>query len=491
MGDPPGRPYIRIIIMAKKGITPRGEDYSQWYLDIINQAQLADYAPVRGCMVIRPNGYAIWEAIQRELDRRFKDTGHVNAYFPLFIPESFMKKEAEHVEGFAPECAVVTEGGGSKLEEKLYVRPTSETIMYAMYSKWIKSWRDLPLLINQWANIVRWEMRTRLFLRTLEFLWQEGHTAHATAEEAEEEALMILDLYAEFSENVLALSVVKGPKSDAEKFPGALVTYAIEAMMQDKKALQAGTSHNLSDHFAKVFDVQYQDREEKLQYVHQTSWGVSTRLIGAVIMAHSDDDGLVLPPKVAARQVVIVPIWKSYKEKTAVCVAGSELERDLRKAGIRVYLDDRDQYRPGFKFNQHEVEGVPMRVEIGPKDLEKKSVALKRRDGGDKIFVPMDEAVGKIKEQLDTMQRDMLARSKKFREDNTKDIDGYDAFREFIGSDSGWASSHWCGGADCETKVKDETKATIRVIPFKETDTGKCIICGKDSPKRVIFAKAY
>jgi prolyl-tRNA synthetase len=445
--------------MAKKGITPREEDYSQWYLDIINQAQLADYAPVRGCMVIRPNGYAIWEAIQRELDRRFKDTGHVNAYFPLFIPESFMKKEAEHVEGFAPECAVVTEGGGSKLEEKLYVRPTSETIIYAMYSKWIESWRDLPVLINQWANIVRWEMRTRLFLRTLEFLWQEGHTAHATAEEAEEEARMILDLYAEFAENVLALSVVKGPKSDAEKFPGALVTYAIEAMMQDGKALQAGTSHNLSDHFAKAFEVQYQDKEGKLQFVHQTSWGV--------------------------------PIWKSDREKTAVCVAGSELQRDLRKAGIRVYLDDRDQYRPGFKFNQHEVEGVPLRVEIGPKDLEKKSVAIKRRDGGDKMFAPMADAVAKIKEQLDAIQEDLLARSKKFRRDHTKEIDSYDEFREFIGSDSGWASSHWCGSADCETKVKDDTKATIRVIPFDDTGAGKCIICGKDSPKRVIFAKAY
>jgi prolyl-tRNA synthetase len=468
--------------MAKKGITPRGEDYSQWYLDIINQAKLADYAPVRGCMVIRPNGYAIWEAIQSELDRRFKDTGHVNAYFPLFIPESFMKKEAEHVEGFAPECAVVTEGGGSKLEEKLYVRPTSETIIY---------WRDLPLLINQWANIVRWEMRTRLFLRTLEFLWQEGHTAHATPEEAEEEARMILDLYAEFAENVLALSVVKGPKSDAEKFPGALRTYAIEAMMQDGKALQSGTSHNLSDHFAKAFEVQYQDKEGKLQFVHQTSWGVSTRLIGGVIMTHSDDDGLVLPPVVASRQVAIVPIWKNDEEQSAVCGAGSKLMEELKAAGVRVYLDDRDKYKPGFKFNQHEVEGVPLRVEIGPKDIAKNSVALKRRDGGDKMFVPMAEAVAKVKEQLDTMQKDLLAKSKKFREDHTKEIDSYDDFKEYMKSDSGWASSHWCGGADCETKVKDDTKATIRVIPFKETDTGKCIVCEKDSPKRVIFAKAY
>ncbi|MBN1406182.1 MAG: proline--tRNA ligase [Calditrichaceae bacterium] len=476
--------------MAEK-VTPRDVDYSRWYTDIVLQGKLADYSPVKGAMVIRPNGYAIWEMIQSNLDRMFKETGHVNAYFPLLIPESFMQKEAEHVEGFSPECAVVTIGGGQELEEKLYIRPTSETIIWAMYKKWIMSYRDLPLLINQWANVMRWEMRTRLFLRTSEFLWQEGHTAHATYDEAEEETLKILNVYKKFAEDYLAIPVIPGKKSEAEKFAGALHTYCIEAMMQDKKALQAGTSHNLGQNFAKAFDVQFQDKDGKLSYVYATSWGVSTRLIGALIMAHSDDRGLVLPPKMAQRPVVIVPIYRSDDEKKAVLDFAEGVYRELKEK-YNVIFDDRPQYKPGYKFSEWELQGIPVRIEIGPKDVEKNNVVLVRRDTMEKQFITRVGILDKVTNELTAMQGEMLERARKFRDKNTLEIDEYNTFKTVIDSEGGFLKSHWCGDAGCEAKVQEETKATIRCIPFNEADeTGKCIVCGKESTKRVIFAKAY
>jgi len=476
--------------MAEK-VTPRDKDYSRWYTDIVLQAKLADYSPVKGTMVIRPNGYAIWEIIQSTLDRMFKESGHVNAYFPLLIPESFMKKEAEHVEGFSPECAVVTIGGNQELEEKLYIRPTSETIIWSMYKKWIMSYRDLPILINQWANVVRWELRTRLFLRTSEFLWQEGHTAHATYEEAEEETVKILNIYKKFAEEYLAIPVITGKKSESEKFAGALHTYSIEAMMQDRKALQAGTSHNLGQNFAKAFDVQFQDKEGGLQYVWATSWGVSTRLVGALIMAHSDDRGLVLPPRMAQRPVVIVPIWRGEEEKTRVLEFAESVYRELKEE-YNVIFDDREQYKPGFKFADWELQGIPIRLEIGPKDVAKNALVLVRRDTMQKQFVDRQGILETVREQLKTMQSEMLEKARAFREAHTFTVDEYSALKDIIEGDGGFVQAHWCGSAECESKVKDDTKATIRNIPFDSPlEEGHCIVCGKRSERRVIFARSY
>ena len=478
----------------EKAITPRATDYSRWYTDVIAAAELADYSPVRGCMVIRPHGYAIWEAMQRALDGAIKALGHQNAYFPLFIPESFLKKEAQHVEGFAPHCAVVTHGGGEKLEEPLYVRPTSETIMYTMFAKWIQSWRDLPLLLNQWANVVRWELRTRLFLRTTEFLWQEGHTAHATAAEAEAEALTIAKMYRDFAVDHMALPVIDGAKSEAERFAGAQTTYCIEAMMQDGKALQAGTSHNLGQNFAKAFNVQYQTAEGKLEYVWQTSWGVSTRLIGALVMAHSDDTGLVLPPRLAPIQVVVVPIGKGDAEIAKCAEAARALADRLRAAGVeRVKVDDRDSLRPGAKYFEWERKGVPLRVEIGPRDLEKRAVMTARRDGGGKASIGIDEAPARIVALLDEVQAGLLARATELRDRNTHTVDDYAEFARRVEAESGFYRLRWCGSAKCEAEIKAETQATMRVIPFAaEPDPGPCAKCGQPAPgKRAIFARAY
>ncbi|RMH61329.1 MAG: proline--tRNA ligase [Calditrichaeota bacterium] len=474
-----------------KNITARSSDYSKWYTDVVIQAKLADYSPVKGSMVIRPNGYAIWEMIQQNLDRMFKDTGHVNAYFPLLIPESFMTKEAEHVEGFAPECAVVTHGGGQPLEENLYIRPTSETIIWSMYKKWIMSYRDLPILINQWANVMRWEMRTRLFLRTSEFLWQEGHTAHATAEEAEAETLRMLNVYKTFAEEYLAMPVIAGRKSESEKFAGAVHTYSIEAMMQDKKALQAGTSHNLGQNFAKAFDVQFQDKDGQRRYVYATSWGVSTRLIGALIMTHSDDNGLVLPPRLAQRPVVIVPIYRKEEEKTRVLAYADALHKEL-SARHKVIFDDREQYKPGYKFAEWELQGIPLRIEIGPRDVENNKVVLVRRDTMQKEFIDRSAIAAKVDETLPLMQREMLEKARVWQKENTFNVDDYDSLKSIIAGDGGFINAHWCGSADCEATVKEATKATIRNIPFdREEEKGACVVCGKPSDGRVIFAKAY
>ena len=474
--------------MAER-ITPRSEDYSRWYTDVVLQARLADYSPVKGCMVIRPNGYAIWEKIQQVLDKKFKETGHVNAYFPLFIPESFMKREAEHVEGFAPECAVVTHGGGEELEEPLYVRPTSETIIWSMYKKWIMSYRDLPLLMNQWANVVRWEMRTRLFLRTTEFLWQEGHTAHATEEEAEEEARRILEIYRSFAEDYMAMPVITGQKTENEKFAGAVRTYSIEAMMQDKKALQAGTSHYLGENFARAFDVKFQDRDGQVKYVHATSWGVSTRLIGALIMTHGDDQGLIIPPRIAPTQLVMVPIWQ---ESTRARVLDfSERVYQQLKEKFEVKLDDRDQYKPGYKFTEWEIQGIPIRVEIGPRDVEANQVMLVRRDTREKIPVGLDRLLSEVERLLESIQQSLFERALDMRKGNTFRVDDYQEFQEIL-EKGAFLESHWCGKTECELKIKEETKATIRNIPFdREKESGKCIYCGRSSTGRVVFARAY
>ncbi len=480
--------------MAER-ITKRSADYSQWYLDIIQQAQLADYAPVKGCMVIRPNGFAIWERIQQSLDTMFKETGHVNAYFPMFIPESFMNKEKEHVEGFSPECAVVTHGGGKKLEENLYIRPTSETIIWSMYQKWIQSYRDLPILINQWANVVRWEMRTRLFLRTTEFLWQEGHTAHGSYDEAEEETVRMINVYRQFAEEFMALPVYHGRKTNAEKFAGALHTYCIEAMVQDKKAIQAGTSHNLGQNFARAFDVKFQDMNGDLQYVWATSWGVSTRLVGTLIMAHSDDNGLVLPPKLAPTQVVIVPIFKDDSERKATCDSAQKIASELKLGGIRVHVDDREQYRPGWKFNEWEIKGVPVRVELGPKDLAQSQVVCARRDILEKTAkatIPMDRVGVEIPMMLEKIQTNLFDRAKAFRDQHTMDVSTYDELKDVMEQESGFARCYWAGSDEDEAKIKTETKATIRCIPFEQTGAGgKCIITGKETKTQVIVAKAY
>lgn len=476
---------------SKIKITKRSEDYSRWYTDVIAAATLADYSPVKGCMVIRPYGYAIWENIQKYLDKMFKEVGVENAYFPLFIPESFLKKEKEHVEGFSPECAVVTHGGGKQLEEPLIVRPTSETIINSMFSKWITSWRDLPLIVNQWCNIVRWEMRTRLFLRTTEFLWQEGHTAHATEQEAEEQTLKMLDIYQKFVEEYMSIHVIKGLKTEQEKFAGALRTYSIEAMMQDKKALQAGTSHNLGQNFAKAFDIKYQSKEEKLEYVWQTSWGVSTRLIGALIMAHSDDDGLVLPPKIAPIKVVIIPIWKSGDEKDKVITYSYEI-KDKLKEKFSVKIDSREEYKPGWKFYEWEQKGVPLRIEIGPKDIENNQVTIVRRDTKSKQSYIKDNIVDIVNDLLNSIQLDLFNRSKDFLYKNIYNIDSFSDFEELMSKEGGFVKSHWCGLSECELEIKERTKATIRCIPLNNLkEDGKCILCGKPSKERVVFAKAY
>ena len=476
--------------MAEK-ITPRSENYSQWYVDIVVQAQLADYSPVKGCMVIRPRGYALWEAVQSQLDAMFKETGHSNAYFPLLIPESFIHKEAEHVEGFSPELAVVTHAGGEELEESLVIRPTSETIIWSMYKKWIQSYRDLPLLINQWANVLRWEKRTRLFLRTTEFLWQEGHTAHETSEEAEEETLRMLDVYRRFVEEYMAIPVLTGRKSESEKFAGAIDTYAIEAMMQDRKALQAGTSHFLGQNFAKAFDVTYQTKEGKLDYVWATSWGVSTRLIGALIMTHSDDKGLVVPPRLAPTEVVVVPIFKN-KNKTEVTDYASKLYQEL-KGEFKVAYDDDDANSPGWKFAEWEMRGVPVRVEIGPRDMENHKAMLVRRDTGEKEAVEIERVPSRVKELLEEIQRDLYEKALANRREHTYRFNRYSDFKTLFEEDGGFADSHWCGDPECEAAIKEDTKATIRVLPFdQEGLEGKsCIRCGKTAKYRAIFAKAY
>ena len=477
--------------MAKK-ITPRSKDYSRWYTDVIQRAELADYSPVKGCMVVRPYGYALWENIRDGLDRRFKATGHVNAYFPLFIPMSFLQKEAEHVEGFSPELAVVTYGGGKKLEEPLVVRPTSETIIGHMYAQWIQSYRDLPILINQWANVVRWEMRTRLFLRTTEFLWQEGHTAHATYEEAQEETLRMLNVYADFAENDAAIPVIKGRKSESEKFAGADTSYTIEAMMGDKRALQAGTSHNLGQNFAKAFDIKYLDRNNELQYCWTTSWGVSWRILGAVIMVHGDDQGLILPPKLAPFQVVIVPIWRNEDEKAQVLEATEKVKATL--AGVRVKVDDREEYSPGWKFNEWEMRGVPLRIEIGPRDVAQDQVVLARRDVAGregKSVAPMAELAQRVPQMLAIIQTDMLDRARQYQKANTFQPTTYEELKTAVVN--GFALAYWCGDAECEDKVKDETKATIRCIPLDQggVGPGRCAVCGKEATERAIFARAY
>jgi prolyl-tRNA synthetase len=493
--------------MAKL-ITPRAEDYSRWYTDLVTHGRLADYSPVKGCMVIRPHGYALWENMQRVLDRMFKDTGHQNAYFPLFIPKSFLSKEAEHVEGFAKECAIVThyrlkleERDGKKtlvpdpesaLEEELVIRPTSETIIYSMFAKWIQSYRDLPLLINQWANVVRWEMRTRLFLRTTEFLWQEGHTAHATTEEAEEEARRMLDVYATFAEEYMAVPVIKGIKTESEKFPGADRTYCIEALMQDNRALQAGTSHHLGQNFARAFGVTYQTEDGKDEYAWNTSWGVSTRLVGAVVMAHGDDNGLVLPPRIAPIQVAIVPIWKGDDPRGEIVAAAGKVRDALTAAGISVRLDDRDNTSPGFKFHEWELLGVPLRLELGPKDLAGGTVMTVRRHDRKKTPIPMDRVATDVPRLLDEIQRDLLAAARARREAATFAVDSYDEFKAKLEEPGGFVLAHWGGDADVEAKVKEETGATIRCIAFDQPDEpGKCLWTGKASAKRAHFAKAY
>jgi len=472
-------------------ITPREKDYAQWYVDVVLNAELADYSPVKGCMVIRPNGYGIWEKMQRGLDDMFKETGHSNAYFPMLIPESFMQKEAEHVEGFSPECAVVTIGGGKKLEEPLYLRPTSETIIWSMYRKWIQSYRDLPLLYNQWANVIRWEMRTRLFLRTTEFLWQEGHTAHATHDEGIKETLLILDVYRRFAEEFMAMPVLTGRKTEREKFPGALTTYCIEAMMQDSRALQSGTSHDLGQNFAKAFDVTYLSDEGKQEYVWATSWGVSTRLVGGLIMTHSDDNGLVIPPRLAPQLVVIVPIYRSDEERSRVIEAAYSLAKSF-PSEWRTKVDDRDSAKPGRKFTEWELKGVPIRVEIGPRDLDNEQVLLARRDIRDKVAAPMGRVAQEIEALAEKIQSDLFNRAKSFREENTQTVDSWDEFQEVFSAGSKFVWAHWCEDSDVEAEIQEKTKATIRLIPQdSEDEPGKCILTGRPSPRRVLFAKAY
>ena len=475
-------------------LTPRSEDFSAWYNDVVLRAELADYAPVRGCMVIRPRGYGIWELMQRALDDMFKATGHQNAYFPLLIPQSFLAKEAEHVEGFAPELAVVTHAGGKELDEPLVLRPTSETIIYDMFSKWIQSYRDLPLLINQWANVIRWEKRTRLFLRTTEFLWQEGHTAHASEDEAETEARTILALYRRFMEEWMAMPVVTGLKTESERFAGALRTYGCESLMQDNKALQAGTSHNLGQNFAKAFNVQYQTAAGEMAYVWNTSWGASTRLIGGLVMTHGDDKGLVLPPRLAPTQVVIVPIWKSEADKTAVLQVSDRVREVLRECGFRVEVDDREGMKPGAKYYAWELRGVPVRLEIGPRDVSEGQAVLARRTGG-KVPVRMDEIAEFVDETLGTMQRGLLDAARQRVEKNTVRDVTMDQLVEMMAGAGGFAYGGFCGGVACEQQVKDETKATIRVLPDSDFRSAppptKCVVCGEAATTEAVWAKAY
>ena len=489
-----------------KEITSRAADYSKWYNDLVIKGDLADYSAVKGCMVIKPYGFALWENMRDALDKMFKDTGHVNAYFPLFIPKSFLSKEAAHVEGFAKECAVVTHyrlkndpnGGGvivdpdAKLEEELIIRPTSETIIWNTYKDWIKSYRDLPLLINQWANVVRWEMRTRLFLRTTEFLWQEGHTAHATAQEAIEETERMLEVYATFSEEFMALPVVRGVKSANERFAGAVDTYCIEALMQDGKALQAGTSHFLGQNFAKAFDVKFSNKENQLEYVWATSWGVSTRLVGALVMAHSDDQGLILPPKIAPQQVVIVPIYKGDEQKALIDVKAKEIMADLKKLGIRVKYDDNDNNRPGWKFAEYEMKGVPVRLALGARDLEKNEVEIARRDTKEKRVISLDGIAQYVDGLLLEIQHNMFKKAKTYLDEHITPADSWDEFEKLLDEKGGFISAHWDGTAETEEAIKDKTKATIRCIPLgNEKEPGTCILTGKPSEQRVLFARAY
>ncbi len=488
-----------------KDLTKRGENYSQWYNDLVVKADLAEQSPVRGCMVIKPYGYAIWEKMQQVLDAMFKDTGHVNAYFPLLIPKSYLSREAEHVEGFAKECAIVThyrlknasDGSGlivdpdAKLEEELVIRPTSETIIWSTYKNWIHSYRDLPVLCNQWANVLRWEMRTRLFLRTAEFLWQEGHTAHATQAEAEEEARRMLEVYAGFAENYMAMPVVKGVKSANERFAGALETFTIEALMQDGKALQSGTSHFLGQNFAKAFDVQFVDKNNKLDYVWATSWGVSTRLMGALIMSHSDDNGLVLPPRLAPIQVVIVPVHKSSEQLEAISQRVAAIVNGLKAMGISVKYDDSDNKRPGFKFADYELKGVPVRLVLGMRDLERNEIEVMRRDTLEKETRPLEGIEDYVKGLLDDIQQNIYSKALKFRDEHTVTVDSYEEFKEKI-EEGGFILAHWDGSAETELKIKEETKATIRCIPFDiHSEPGKCMVTGKPSAGRVVFARAY
>jgi len=473
-------------------ITPKSEDFSRWYVDLIRRAELADYAPMKGMMVIRPYGYAIWENIQKLLDSRIKASGHLNAYFPVFIPESFLRKEMEHLKGFAPEVAWVTHGGDDELEERLAVRPTSEAIIGHMYSKWIKSWRDLPLLINQWANVVRWEKVTRPFLRTTEFLWQEGHTAHETYEEAQEETLRILEMYREFVETELAIPVIPGRKSEREKFAGALATYAIEALMSDGKALQMGTSHNLGQHFARVFEIRFEDRSQNLQYVWQTSWGVSTRLIGALVMSHGDDSGLVFPPQVAPIQVVIIPISIGNWKENVLPIA-KQLKNSLGESGIRVFLDDRTEYTPGWKFSEWEMRGVPLRLEIGPRDVKNNQVVAVRRELKEKISLSLDGVEQRVKEILKAIQKSIFARAQAFQEENTREATTFEEFKTILEEKRGFVRAFWCGDESCEARIKEETMATIRVIPLGQSkqQKGKCIHCQKEADTMVVFARSY
>ena len=489
-----------------KEITSRETDYAQWYNDLVIKGDLADYSAVRGCMVIKPYGFGLWENMRDVLDRMFKETGHVNAYFPLFIPKSFLSREAAHVEGFAKECAVVThyrlknDPGGdgvvvdpeAKLEEELIVRPTSETIIWNTYKSWVQSYRDLPLLINQWANVVRWEMRTRLFLRTAEFLWQEGHTAHATAQEAVEESKRMLDVYADFVENYMALPVIKGVKTASERFAGAEETYCIEALMQDGKALQAGTSHFLGQNFAKAFDVTFSDKNNKLDYVWATSWGVSTRLVGALVMAHSDDEGLVLPPKIAPLQVVIVPIYKGNDQKNEIDGKALEIVKELKSKGVRVKYDDSDNQRPGWKFAQYELKGVPVRVAIGARDIQNNVAEVARRDTREKSSVSMDGVSGHIVSLLDEIQNGMFRKALTLRQEHITKVDNWDDFEKMLTEKGGFIAAHWDGTAETEEAIKDKTKATIRCIPLDNPqEEGKCILTGKPSKERVLFAIAY
>ena len=475
--------------MVKK-LTPMSEDFNQWYTDIIQEAQLADYSPVKGTMVIRPYGYALWEHIQSYLDKRFKDTGHQNAYFPLFIPKSFIEKEAEHVEGFSPELATVTHAGGKELEEPLIVRPTSETIINHMFSKWIKSHRDLPMLINQWANVVRWEMRTRLFLRTSEFLWQEGHTAHQTKEEAIQEALQMLDIYEEFTEKIAAVKVIKGTKSEIEKFAGAKVTYSIEAMMLDKKALQAGTSHELGQNFSKAFEIQYSDENNNLAHPFQTSWGVSTRLIGMIIMAHGDDQGLKLPPAIAPTQVVIIPIIPKNADSEKILKLANQIKEML--SDFRVHLDDREEVSPGFKFNEWELKGVPIRLELGPKDIENNSVVVARRDiQNTKTSIPINTLDSEITSLLDTIQNEMLKVSEQFLIDNTSHVENMDELLKQLQDSDGFVSCYWSESKEDELRVKEQTKATIRCYPLEHTNEMSSVNKPEIQGKFAIFSKSY
>ena len=475
--------------MVKK-LTPMSEDFNQWYTDIIQEAQLADYSPVKGTMVIRPYGYALWEHIQSYLDKRFKDTGHQNAYFPLFIPKSFIEKEAEHVEGFSPELATVTHAGGKELEEPLIVRPTSETIINHMFSKWIKSHRDLPMLINQWANVVRWEMRTRLFLRTSEFLWQEGHTAHQTKEEATQEALQMLDIYEEFTEKIAAVKVIKGTKSEIEKFAGAKVTYSIEAMMLDKKALQAGTSHELGQNFSKAFEIQYSDENNNLAHPFQTSWGVSTRLIGMIIMAHGDDQGLKLPPAIAPTQVVIIPIIPKNADSEKILKIANQIKEML--SDFRVHLDDREEVSPGFKFNEWELKGVPIRLELGPKDIENNSVVVARRDiQNSKTSIAINTLDSEITSLLDTIQNEMLKVSEQFLTDNTSHAESMDELLKQLQDSDGFVSCYWSESKEDELRVKEQTKATIRCYPLEHTNEMSSVNKPEIQGKFAIFSKSY